>query len=56
MIIKLPGGNVEMFVVDNSSSSHTENRGKIFLVLSEGANNINDRVGTTEKKISNDFT
>ena len=50
-------GNVEMFVVDNSSSSHINNREKIFLVLSEGANDdINDRVGTTEKKISNDFT
>ena len=44
--------NVVIFGVDNSSSSHTDNRKSNFLVLAEG---LNDSTGSAEKKISINF-
>ena len=44
--------NVIIFVVDNASSTHTDNCKNKFLVLYEGPTyDINDIVGTAEKKI-----
>ena len=49
--------NVVIFGVDNSSSSHTDNRKNIFLVLGEGSTQgINDGTGVAEKKISFNFS
>ena len=44
--------NVVIFVVDHSSSSHTDNRQNDFLVLVEGPTYvINDSPGTAEKNL-----
>ena len=49
--------NVVIFGVDNRSSSHTDNRKNIFLVLGEGPlEGINDRVGAAEKEIGINFS
>ena len=49
--------NVVTFVVDNSSSSHSDNRKNIFLVLGEGPNYvINGSFGSPEKKFSINFS
>ena len=49
--------NVIIFGVDNSSSSHTDNRINNFLVLGEGpTQDINDSTGSAEKKISINFS
>ena len=46
-----------MFVVDNSSSSHTDNLKDDFLILGEGPLfGINGRFGASEKKIGINFT
>ena len=43
--------NVVIFDVDDSSSSHTDNRKNNFLVIGEGpTQGINDSTGTAEKK------
>ena len=45
--------NVVIFGVDNSSSSHTDNRKNHFLVLGEGpTQGINDSSGSAENKFS----
>ena len=44
--------NVVIFVVDHSSSSHTDNRQNDFLVLVEGPTYvINDSTGTAENNL-----
>ena len=44
--------NVEIFVVDNSSSSHTDNRKNDFLVLGERTTDgINDSTIVARKKL-----
>ena len=44
--------NVVIFSVDNSSSSHTDNRKNNFLVLGEGpTQGINDSTGSAEKNL-----
>ena len=44
--------NVIIFDIDNSSSSHTDNRKNNFLVLGAGPiRDINDSTGSTEKKL-----
>ena len=49
--------NVIIFGVDNSLSSHADNRKNNFLVLSEGtAFGINDSFGSAEKKFSITFS
>ena len=49
--------NVVIFGVDNSSSSHSDNRQNNFLVLGEGPTYvINGRFGSPEKKFSINFT
>ena len=49
--------NVVIFGVDNSSSSHTDNRKNNFLVLVEGqADGINDTTGAAEKKFRINFS
>ena len=49
--------NGETFRVDNSSSSHTDNRKIIFLVLSEGTTyDIDGSFGTPDKKFSINFS
>ena len=49
--------NVVIFVVDHSSSSHTDNRQNDFLVSVEGpTSGINDSTGTAEKKSSINFS
>ena len=48
--------NVVIFGVDNSSSSHTDNRRNNFLVLGEELTDINGSVGATEKNFSNNFS
>ena len=49
--------NVVIFGVDNSSSSHTDNRKNDFLVLVEGqADGINDTTGAAEKKFRINFS
>ena len=49
--------NVAIFGVDNSSSSHTDNRKNSFLVLGEEpAFGINRSNGAAEKKISINFS
>ena len=49
--------NVIIFGVDNSSSSHAENRKNNVLVLREGpTDNLNDRVGEPEQKFSINFS
>ena len=49
--------NVVIFGVDNSSSSHTDNRKNNFLVLSEGqTQGINDNTSETEKIFSINFS
>ena len=46
-----------IFGVDNSSSSHTDNRKNNFLVLGEGpTSGINNTIGAAEKKISFNFS
>ena len=48
--------NVIVFDVDSSSSSHTDNRKNIFLVLDQGAtDDIDGSIGVTEKKFSINF-
>ena len=48
--------NVVIFGVNDSSSSHADNRQNTFLVLGEGpTDDINSSVGTTEKKSSTNF-
>ena len=48
---------VVIFGVDNSSSSHTDNRKNNFLALGEGpTQSINDSTGSPEKKISINFS
>ena len=48
--------NVIIFCVDNTSSSHTNNRKNNFLVLAEGqTDDINDSTGAAEKRISINF-
>ena len=50
-------GNVIIFGVDNSSSSHSDNRKGNFLVLSEGPNyGINGSFRSPEKKFSINFS
>ena len=50
-------GNVIIFGVDNSSSSHTDNRKNNFLVLREGATfDINGKFGASEKRFSINFS
>ena len=45
-------GNVIIFSVDNSSSSHSDNRKNNFLILCEGpAYGINRGFGSPEKKV-----
>ena len=49
--------NVEVFGVDNSSSSHTDNRKNKFLVLDEGPTlGINGSFGGLEKMFSINFS
>ena len=49
--------NVINFGVDNSSSSHADNRKNNFLVLAEGPTfGINERLGSPEKRFSINFT
>ena len=49
--------NVVIFGVDNSSSSHTDNRKNDFLVLVEGqADGIHDNTGAAEKKFRINFS
>ena len=46
-----------IFSVDNSSTSHTNNRKNDILVLREGPpQSINDSTGASEKKISTTFS
>ena len=48
--------NVIVFDVDSSSSSHTDNRKNIFLVLDQGAtDDIDGSIGVAEKKFSINF-
>ena len=48
--------NIEVFCVDNTSSSHADNRPNNFLVLDEGlSDSTNDSIGGAEKK-STDFS
>ena len=48
--------NVIVFDVDSSSSSHTDNRKNIFLVLDQGAtDNIDGSIGVAEKNFSINF-
>lgn len=50
-------GNVVIFRVDSSSSSHTDNLENNFLVLEEGpTDDINRSVGSAEKKFSIKFS
>ena len=50
-------GNIVIFGVDNSSSSHTDNRKNNFLVLGEGpTSGINNSIGAAEKKFSFNFS
>ena len=50
-------GNVLIFGVDNSSSSHADNRKNNFLVLGEGLTyDINGSFGAAENKFSINFT
>ena len=48
--------NVIIFGVDNTSSSHTDNRKNNFLVLGEATHGINDSTGAAGKKISINFS
>ena len=49
--------NVISFGVDNSLSSHSDNRKNNYLILSEGPTyGINGSFGTPEKKFSINFT
>ena len=49
-------GNVIIFGVDNSSSSHSDNRKNNFLILGEGPTfNINGSFGSSEKKFNFNF-
>ena len=49
--------NIVVFGVDNSSSSHTDNRKNDFLVLDEGDTfGINGNFGTSEKLFSITFS
>ena len=49
--------NVIIFCVDNSSSSHSDNRKNNFLILGEGPTyGINGRFGSPENKFSINFT
>ena len=49
--------NVIIFGVDNSSSSHADNRKNNFLILGEDSTHgINGRFGSTEKKFNINFT
>ena len=49
--------NVVIFVVDNTSSSYTDNRKNNFLVLGERpTDDINNSTGAAEKKIKINFT
>ena len=46
-----------VFGIDNTSSSHTDNRKNNFLVLGEGlTSGINDSTGSAEKKFSINFS
>ena len=48
--------NVVIFGIKNTSSSHTDNRKNNFSVLPERlVDDINDSVGTSEKKVSINF-
>ena len=49
--------NVKIFGVDNSSSSHSDNRKNNFLILGEGPTyGINGSFGSAEKKFSINFS